>query len=56
MESALLKAQLDKYVEIEVKLIDLIHPLFFFCLEMVIKFTFHYVLIPLLSQRTTISF
>ena len=43
VESALLKAKLDRYTESVVKLIDLIHSFcfFFFCLELFLNFTFH---------------
>ena len=64
VESALLKAKLDRYIENLVKLIDLIHSFWVFFLgfwgggggEMIMNCTFHSVLIPSPSQRTTINF
>ena len=61
VERALLKAKLDRYmyIEILVKLIDLIHffwVFFFSGGEMIMNCTFHSVLILSLSQRTTINF
>ena len=57
VESALLKAKLDRYTESVVKLIDLIHSFwFFFLLGTVSQFYISFLLIFSISQRTTINF